>query len=391
MIRTTKIFRILLLTLLAGTLFGEDNESSVLSDEELRSMLFGDVYSDDPEVIEKPSLTWIPSYSGEFGAGYSDNPLYGPYLREEASFLESSVEAFYLAQSKPENFTYFYFFGEGKVFEDLSENKTSGILLGQFDHAHSPSDSSRTLGLRIRHTYYNQGFDFSELGLPYSMEVKSNKSEVIPYLSHQWSDSAKGTAEFSLGKEDFASIRDDNRDWKVSLTYDGDFRSLELKFNAFLEKKNYKYRLKRKWDGEVLSNETMGTTKRGLSLQLKKFGFESILTSSTIKMAWTSLRDDGGGYYDYERLSLVLKQDWTLDPWLVEFETSGSTTTYKSREAPNGAKFDRSGLRLGASLSRPINERIDYYLKWSREEDFSNSRDYEYYTNYWSTGIQWEI
>ena len=141
----------------------------------------------------------------------------------------------------------------------------------------------------------------------------------------------------------------------------------------------------------VLSNETMGTTKRGLSLQLKKFGFESILTSSTIKMAWTSLRDDGGGYYDYERLSLVLKQDWTLDPWLVEFETSGSTTTYESREAANGAKFDRSGLRLGASLSRPINERIDYYLKWSREEDFSNSREYEYYTNYWSTGIQWEI
>ena len=93
-------------------------------------MLFGDFYSDDPEVIEKPSITWIPSYSGEIGAGYSDNPLYGPYLREEASFLETSVEAFYLAQSKPENFTYFYFFGEGKAFEDLTENKTSGILLG---------------------------------------------------------------------------------------------------------------------------------------------------------------------------------------------------------------------------------------------------------------------
>ena len=186
-------------------------------------MLFGEDYQVEGESFDQPGMTWIPSYSGEMGGGYSDNPLYGPYLREEAAFLESSIEAFYLGQGKPENFTYFYFYGEGKAFEDLPENKTSSILLGQFDHAHTPTDSPRTLGIRIRHTYYNQGFDFSELGLPYSMEVKSNKSEVTPYLSHQWSQNSKGTLEFSLGKEDFASIQDDNREWKVSLTYDGDF------------------------------------------------------------------------------------------------------------------------------------------------------------------------
>ena len=71
-------------------------------------MLFGEDYQVEGESFDQPKMTWIPSYSGEMGGGYSDNPLYGPYLREEAAFLESSIEAFYLGQGKPENFTYFY-------------------------------------------------------------------------------------------------------------------------------------------------------------------------------------------------------------------------------------------------------------------------------------------
>ena len=388
---STKIFQIPILCFFWGSLFGEEGASSSLSDEELREMLFGEDYQVEGESFDQPRMTWIPSYSGEMGGGYSDNPLYGPYLREEAAFLESSIEAFYLGQGKPENFTYFYFYGEGKAFEDLPENKTSSILLGQFDHAHTPTDSPRTLGIRIRHTYYNQGFDFSELGLPYSMEVKSNKSEVTPYLSHQWSQNSKGTLEFSLGKEDFASIQDDNQEWKVSSTYKKELHSLELKANAFFEKKDYEDRLKRDWSGAILSNETMKTSKRGLSLQIKKAGTDSFVSSSALKLSWVSLQDDGGGYYDYERLSLAVKQNWDFEPWLIELEASGSNTSYESREAPDGTKFVRESLRLGTIITRPINENIGYYLKWSREEDFSNSREYEYFTNFWSTGIQWEI
>ena len=230
--------------------------------------------------FDQPRRTWISSYSGEMGGGYSDNSLYGPCLREEAAFLESSIEAFYLGRRRPENLTYFYFYGEGKAFEDLPEYKTSSILLGQFDHAHTPTDSPRTLGIRIRHTYYNQGFDFSELGLPYCLEVKSIKSVITPYLSHQSSKNSKGTLKFSLGKEDFATIQDDNREWKVSATYKKELCSLELKANAFFEKKDYEGRFKRDWNRVVLSNEMMKTSNRGLSLQMKKAGRESFVAYS---------------------------------------------------------------------------------------------------------------
>ena len=53
--------------------------------------------------------------------------------------------------------------------------------------------------------------------------------------------------------------------------------------------------------------------------------------------------------------------------------------------------FERKSLTNGVSINRKISENVDTYFRWSREEDFSNSRDYEYFSNFWSLGVIWEI
>ena len=57
---------------LCSFLLSED-QNATFSDEELMEMLF-----EEPEQVELKEETeskWISSYSGETGAGYSDNPL----------------------------------------------------------------------------------------------------------------------------------------------------------------------------------------------------------------------------------------------------------------------------------------------------------------------------
>ena len=162
-------------------------------------------------------IKWIPSYTFETGVGFSDNPLYGPFVQEEATFWENSLEGFYLIESQPEFFTYLYLYGEGKMYEELAEQNTNSIYLGQFEHAYTPIESSHTYGFRIRYTYYNQAFDFSELGLP-SFSVTSDKSEIIPYFSHNTSKNLTIIIEILLANEDFKSITDDNED-VISLIY----------------------------------------------------------------------------------------------------------------------------------------------------------------------------
>ena len=223
----------LLLFFVQITLKAED-ESNLYSDEELYEMLFRDTSAEPPI---KKKIKWIPSYTFETGVGFSDNPLYGPFVQEEATFWESSLEGFYLIESQPEFFTYLYLYGEGKMYEELAEQNTNCIYLGQFEHAYTPIESSHTYGFRIRYTYYNQAFDFSELGLPYSFSVTSDKSEIIPYFSHNISKNLTVIIEILLANEDFKSITDDNEDVGISLTFKGSPAILNWKVQSeYIEK-----------------------------------------------------------------------------------------------------------------------------------------------------------
>ena len=354
-------------------------------------MLFGENTWELTEEKETVNAQWLPSYSGDLGVGYSDNPLYGPFLREDSYYIESSLEAFFLRQGRPEHFTYFYLYGEGKGFRDLPEIKSTSILVGQFDHAYSPLDSSTTYGIRLRHVYYNQGFDFSELGLPYSMKMTSNKSEVIPYFSYSWSEEVSGSLEFLVGEEDFAEITDDNQDHKISLSIKGTFDSIDWKLNASVQQKHYRERKKRDQDGSIMSEEKLTTLIKTAGIKLKKLNGHSFFTCTTSKFSWSELKDDGGGYFDYQKISLSFSQEAKWKNWEIELGASASGFSYDYRSVESGEKFKRKSLRFNSLFSRPVSQIIDLYFKWSYEEDFSNSRDYEYNSAFWSTGISWEI
>ena len=358
------------------TLKAED-ESNLYSDEELYEMLFKDTPA---EPTNKKKIKWSPSYTFETGVGFSDNPLYGPFVQEEATFWENSLEGFYLIESRPEFFTYLYLYGEGKIYEELPEHSTNSIYLGQFEHAYTPSGSSHTYGFRIRYTYYNQAFDFSELGLPYSLSVTSEKSEIIPYLSRNISNNITVIMEILLANEDVKSITDDNKDVGISLTLKGSPDILNWKFQSEYIEKQYQ-----KLEG-ILTTE-----KLNLALTFEKDLEQESVRNSKAKLLWTNLQDDGGGYYDYEKLSLSLRQEFKISTSKVELALGAAQTKYDRRLTNAGEIFKRDSLTYGLSITRSISENINGYFRWSREEDFSNARDYEYSSNFWSIGVAWEI
>ena len=340
-------------------------------------MLFADLPSETPN---KKKIKWTPSYTFETGVGFSDNPLYGPFVQDEATFWENSLEGFYQIESQPEFFTYLYLYGEGKIYEELAEHSTNSIYVGQFEHAYTPSGSSHTYGFRISYTYYNQAFDFSELGLPYSLSVTSEKSEIIPYLSRNISNNITVIMEILLANEDFKSITDDNKDVGISLTLKGSPDILNWKFQSEYIEKQYQ-----KLEG-ILTTE-----KLNLALTFEKDLEQESVRNSKAKLLWTNLQDDGGGYYDYEKLSLSLRQEFKVSTYEIEIALGGAQTKYDRRLTDAGEIFKRDSLTSGLSITRNISENIDGYFRWSREEDFSNARVYEYSSNFWSIGVAWEI
>ena len=365
-----------------------------ISEEEIKDMLFGeDTVSKEPQQVEESpeKKKWIPSFSAKLGLGYSDNPMYGPYVRDESGYLEMETELFLLRQGSPNYLTYLYLFGEGKRFDALPEYDLSGILLAQAEHTYVTDDSSNSFGLRLRHTYYDQAFDFSDLGLPYSMQVQSNKSEVIPHLSHRFSDKITGKLEISCGSERFDDPSENNSDQQIRVALDWrltDKLNLEAKLAG--RSVNYEAREKREADGSLVPDGNLKTDKIGFALTLEREFPSSWFNKIEWEVKIDQLEDNAGGYYDYEKLGSTLSHSAKWEKWLLKTELGWTQFRYDQRTLLNGEKFSRQGFATQLMLTRKMNENWSAYLKWNREEDLSNSRDYEYFSNFYSIGISWE-
>ena len=364
------------------------------SEDELKEMLFGeDAIEEDPQPVEElpDSKKWIPSFSYNLGFGYSDNPMYGPYVREESGYLEMESELFVLRQGSSNALTYLYLFGDGKWFGGLPEYDLTGILMAQAEHTYITDDSANSFGLRLRHTYYDQAFDFSDLGLPYSMQVQSNKSEVIPHLSHRFSEKITAKIEVSAGSERFDDPSENNSDQQIRVALDWQAtEKLNVEAKVSGRAVDYKGRERRNADGALLPDGKLETEKLGLAFSIERKFSPSWLNKIGINLKVDKLEDNAGGYYDYERLGAGLSYSAKWEKWLLEVDLGWNQFRYDQRTVSSGERFERQGFTNQLMLTRVINENWNAYLKWNREEDQSNSRDYEYFSNFYSIGVSWE-
>ena len=364
------------------------------SEDELKEMLFGeDAIEEEPQPVEElpDRKKWIPSLSYKLGFGYSDNPMYGPYVSEESGYLEMESELFVLRQGSRNFLTYLYLFGDGKWFEGLSEYDLSGILMAQAEHTYVTDDSAKSFGLRLRHTYYDQAFDFSDLGLPYSMQVQSNKSEVIPHLSHRFSEKITAKIEVSAGSERFDDPSENNSDQQLRVALDWQAtEKLNVEAKVSGRAVEYKGRGRRESDGTPLPDGKLETEKIGLALAMEREFSSPWIKEIGINLKVDQLGDNAGGYYDYERLGVGFSYSAKWEKWLLEIDLGWNQFRYDQRTVPSGERFERLGFTNQLMLTRLINENWKAYLKWNREEDQSNSRDYEYFSNFYSIGISWD-
>ena len=365
-----------------------------LSEEDIKEMLFGeDAIEEEPQPVEElpEKKKWVPSFSAKLGFGYSDNPMYGPYVREKSGYLEMESELFLLHQGSSNSLTYLYLFGDGKWFDGLPEYDLSGILLAQAEHTYVTDDSANSFGLRLRHTYYDQAFDFSDLGLPYSMQVRSNKSEVIPHLSHRFSDKGTAKIEVSGGRDRFDDPSENNSDQqlRVGLEWQAT-EKLGVAGKLSGRAVDYKARGRRESDGTLLTEGKLETEKLGLALSIERESSSPWLKEIGINLKVDKLEDNAGGYYDYEKLGARFSYSAKWEKWLLEIDLGWNQFRYDQRTVLNGERFERQGFTNQLMLTRVINENWNAYLKWNREEDQSNSRDYEYFSNFYSIGVSWE-
>ena len=376
------------------------NKENTMTDDELEFLLFGSINEDGfPETESEKndfielaeSRSWLPSVSASVGFGVSDNPMYGPYVRESSTYIELETESFFLKQSNPDYLSYFYFYGEGKRYLEVNDHKLSGVLLVQGEHSYRPKNSSGSGGVKLRHTYYDQAFDFSDLGLPFSMQVQSNKSEIIPHFGYQLTSKVKLSAETAFGIDRYDNPSENNSDQKIHLDLTAkQSEQTTLHAKIFHHTIRYVERKKKDGDGTNFSEGNLKTKKLGISGSWEKQSKNPWLATIGVELKYSQLSDNAGAYYDYSKSSAKLSHQIKGEKWKSLTELGWANYLYDTRTISQDIHFERQSYGIDLLVTRKISSDWEAYLKWRYEEDQSNSRDYEYYTNFWALGIKWE-
>ena len=375
-------------------------KESVMTDEELEFLLFGSIdevglpenESEENDFIElAESKTWLPSVSASVGFGVSDNPMYGPYIRESSTYMEFETESFLLRQANTDYLSYFYFYGEGKRFLEVDDHKLSGILLVQGEHSYRPKNSPGSGGLKLRHTYYDQAFDFSDLGLPFTMQVQSNKSEIIPHFGYQLTPKIKLSAETAFGVDRYDNPSENNSDQKIQVDLTAkQSEQTTLHAKIFHHTIRYIERKKKDGDGINLSDGNLQTKKTGVSGSWEKHSKNPWLDTVGLELKYSQLSDNAGAYYDYSKISAKLSHEIKGEKWKSVSELGWANYLYDIRTVSPDTQFERQSYAIDLLVTRKISSDWETYFKWRYEEDQSNARDYEYYSNFWALGVKWE-
>ena len=362
-----------------------------LSDEELNQLLFGDM-SQMPtqEIAISETKEWLHSISASMGLGYSDNPMFGPYKRKGSGFFELGTETFVLRQGNPDYLSYLYFYAEGKRFFDLPEGKLSGLLLVQAEHSYKPKSSNFYLGVKGRHIYFDQAFDFSDLGLPFSMQVQSNKSELIPHIGYRISPKTKLAIEWTQGIDRYDNPSENYKDQKFQSSIEWKINDKYIwKGKAFYHVLEYDQRKRKDGDGNSLDGY-LDTSKIGGNIGLERESELPWMRSIGLLVRYEQLSDNAGAYYDYRKTGAKISHEMKVGEWSSSVELGLADYQYQIRKVSSGITLDRQSYTMDLQLNRQITPAWKSYLKWGYEHDRSNSPDYQYNTNFWSLGLAWE-
>ena len=339
-------------------------KESVMTDEELEFLLFGSINevelpeteSEENDFIElAESRSWLPSVSASVGFGVSDNPMYGPYIREPSTYMEFETESFLLRQVDPDYLSYFYFYGEGKRFLEVDQHKLSGILLVQGEHSYRPKNSPGSGGLKLRHTYYDQTFDFSDLGLPFSMQVQSNKSEIIPHFGYQLTPKIKLSAETAFGTDRYDNPSENNSDQKIQVDLTANqSEQTTLHAKIFHHTIRYIERKRKDGDGTNLSDGNLQTKRTGVSGSWKKQSKNQWLDTLGAELKYSQLSDNAGAYYDYSKISAKVSHEIKGEKWKSVTELGWANYLYDIRPVSPGAQFERQSYGVDLLVTRKI-------------------------------------
>jgi hypothetical protein len=284
------------------------------------------------ESITIPKPKWKADLDLRGGAGYKKNVLYSAYNETDSYYSLAEVEAFLFRENEIKTQLYGYAFADQRHYFELDrgDDEQSIVLEADMFHRFTPHSG---VELRGNYFYIDQFFDASVSEIE-SDEIRLKQHDLSAHANYQhWFGKntrfwlGGGGGEVLLENSD-----DDYTQWEgmSRIEYNAG-KAGRYGLRYLYEIEQYHDRLKRTAAGEAIEGETVDVSTNSV----RAYGYYDIDRNRffTLYFHLTGYfrEDNGGGYYDYDRISGTLGLRAQKGPWRGNLACSYGQSDYPVR------------------------------------------------------------
>lgn len=343
-----------------------------------------------------PFLLWETSLTLRTGGGHSSNPSLAnfPQARQPSAFLEYGGDLMFFRLPTETDSAYVLFSGDNREYLDAGNIPGEQNFLAVGNYLHE-SPSWWKSGATVSYVYVNQFLDLSEIdsGIG-TAQIQGNTINFRPAFGATWSPEWNVLLELPINRQQFSNTTGDFTDYGPVLSLNrvlphGSLATLSYAWNH----RDYDDTPMRTSDGTAIPGSLARLLYNHVNLRWQHHWDAQRRWSTTARLGFTAARDDGSGYYDFNRYRASGVVRYRLGRWSALAEGGGTWTDYRVQTVALDDDALRSIRNLFASLRLEWNvwRELTWNLTFAWDSSVGNVALDSYLVRTLSTGVEWEF
>jgi len=316
-------------TLVKPALMGCLSRARLLCSALVASMMPGALAAEPAPKLR--TALWDVSYELHSGAGYRDNVLLSPFAPMGSAFVEGSAEITLMRLSSSDHeFFAFASYEDLRYLDDsvTADREQTAMVFSQYRY--SPSADWR-VGANVQYLFMDQILDASltegEFGV---IQVQGHSVGARPVVRWKAADKLWIGAEGVFNRQFFRQPLDDYWETGSKLTFGFEYgHKSELGLGVEWAKRDYDTRLAPDRTGVAMAGQGLQFDQWKSDLTHRHHWDADRHWRTQTRIGLEQTRDNGAGYYDYDKLLAAEAIRWQNGRWLAE--ASGRISDFRYR------------------------------------------------------------
>ncbi|VGO17282.1 hypothetical protein PDESU_05878 [Pontiella desulfatans] len=324
-----------------------------------------------------PVVIWEAEGSVSAAVGHRDNVLRSSIATESSAFFQSSVDASLIRYSDSGSLFMFYIFGEDTRYVDAPSVDYEQFISATVQLIEPVGDRNET-GLEANYLYQHQILDASVTEVDVNrVLVLGHSAYLRPYWMHRmgkW----EAQVEASVLRQVFEHTLDDywEAEAEARLTRNYGNRS-EVSVGYVPMWRLYDTREQYDSGGSSVPGTELTYLQNEVDGEWRHYWDQDRHWRTTSRVSFMASRDNGSGYFDYDRLYFREQVWWSKGNWEIKAAARFGWYYYREQLIDNEHRY-RSYATLDYSITRWLGDHWKLFTAGEHEWNMSNDPFDEY-------------